>query len=600
MENDIAFMRLAETFAELERTSSRIQMTQILVKALREVPPAVIDKVIYLLQGTLGPEWKSLPELGLGDKYLMKSMSSAFRTSEDTVAKLFKTTGDFGETAERLARQASAKASLFSFGERRRLTASRVYDTLLRIASLAGEGSRDIKIRLLAGLLADAEPLEAKYLVRLVEGRLRVGVGDATILDALSIVYGGSTEAREIVERAYNLRADLGYIARLLAEGGIKSVEKLEPLVGIPLRPMLAERGKDLAEIMGKVGYRAIVEYKYDGERAQIHKDGEKITIFSRRLENITQRYPDVVEMALGGLRAEKAIVEGEIVAYDPDTGELRPFQELMHRKRKHEVERAAKEIPVRVFLFDLLYADGVDYTTKPLPERRSALEKIMMASEDWRMVDYIETAEVKEIEDFFLKAVSDGAEGIMIKAVHRDSVYTAGARGWLWVKYKKDYKSEMVDTVDLVVVGAFYGTGKRGGKLSSLLMAAYDPQDDSFKTVCKMATGFTDEELEKMNEMLKPHIIPRKHHRVDSQMKPDVWIEPIFVAEVLGAEITLSPIHTCAYGKIKEGAGLSIRFPRFVRWREDKRPEDATTVEEIAEMYVKQLRRVEEEGEQT
>lgn len=599
MEKDVAFMRLAEAFAALEATSSRIQMTQILVKTLREVPPEVIDKVIYLLQGTLGPEWKGLPELGLGDKYIMKSMSSAFRVSEETVAKIFKSIGDFGETAEKLARQASSRAGLFSFGEKKSLTVSRVYDTLLRIANLTGEGSRDVKIRLFAGLLADAEPLEAKYLVRMVEGRLRVGVGDATILDALSIVYGGSADAREIVERAYNLRADLGYVARLLAEGGIGSIKTIEPIVGIPIRPMLAERGKSVIEILEKVGGRAIVEYKYDGERAQIHKDSDKIQIFSRRLENVSQRYPDVIEMARRGLKAEKVIVEGEIVAYDPETGELRPFQELMHRKRKHEIEKAAKEIPVRVYLFDLLYADGVDYTKRPLPERRSALMKIVEASEEWRLVDYIEAKSAEEIESFFLKAVSEGAEGVMVKAVHQDSAYTAGARGWLWVKYKKDYKSEMVDTVDLVVVGAFYGTGKRGGKLSSLLMAAYDPRDDSFKTVCKMATGFTDEELERMNEMLRPHIMPRRHPRVDSQMKPDVWIEPLFVAEVLGAEITLSPIHTCAYGRIREGVGLSIRFPRFLRWREDKRPEDATTVDEIAEMYVRQLRKVEEEGEQ-
>jgi len=596
---DLEFRRVAETFSSLERITARTQLTLVLVKLLKDTPVSVIDKVVYMIQGKLGPDWRGIPELGVGEKYLVKAIASAYKVSEDSVIKLYKATGDLGEVAERLCRQQRGRGvglTTFMAGTQRVLTVSRVFDTLLKIAYAEGEGSRDVKIRYTASLLVDAEPLEAKYIVRFIEGRLRVGVGDATILDALAVAYGGGAHSRPIVERAYNLRADLGLVARIIASEGVEALAKVTPIVGVPIRPMLAERGRDAREILDKVGGRAIVEFKYDGERAQIHKNGDEVTIFSRRLENITFRYPDVVEMARIGLKAKQAIVEGEIVALDPETGELRPFQELMHRKRKHEIDKAVKEIPVKVFLFDALYVDGVDLTVKPLPERRRVLEDIVVESDTWTIANYIISDNPGDLDNFFLEAVSEGAEGVMVKAIHGESIYTAGVRGWLWVKYKRDYKSEMIDTVDLVVVGAFYGKGKRGGKLSSLLMAAYDPRSDMFRTVCKMATGFTDEELDKMNEMLKPHIIRHKHPRVDSKMKPDVWIEPVYVAEVLGAELTLSPIHTCGLDRVRAGVGVSIRFPRFIRWRDDKRPEDATTEDEIVEMYRRQLKKIEEE----
>ncbi len=601
---DMPFRVVAEAFSSMERITSRTQLTLLLSRLLKDAPPGVIGKVVYIIQGKLGPDWKGLPELGVGEKLLAKAIALAYKSTESSVDKLYKNIGDLGSVAERLAREYRARGSkgvtLEAFMDRGReeLTVTRVYTTLYRIALAQGEGSRDLKLRLLGGLLADAEPIEAKYIVRFVEGRLRVGIGDATILDALAVAYGGGVHARPVIERAYNLRADLGFIAEIVASRGVDALRGVKPEVGVPIRPMLAERGRDPGEILKKVGGRAIVEYKYDGERAQIHKKGGEITIFSRRLENITRMYPDVVEMAREGLRAENAIVEGEIVAIDPNTLELQPFQVLMHRKRKHDIHRVMREVPVAVFLFDALYVDGEDLTQAPLPVRKDRLASIVQESDSWRMAEYVETDSAEEVWNFFLKAVEDGAEGVMIKAIHRESVYTAGVRGWLWVKLKRDYKSEMIDTVDLVVVGAFYGRGKRGGKLSSLLMAAYDPERDVFPTVCKVATGFTDEELDRMNEMLKPLIIPRKHPRVSSKLEPDVWVEPRIVAEILGAELTLSPLHTCCLDSVRPGVGISIRFPRFIRWRDDKRPEDATTPQELLEMYRRQLRRLEEEAE--
>ncbi len=595
---DMPFRELADTFERIELISSRTQMTVLLVNLFKKTPPEIIDRVVYLLQGKLWPDWKGLPELGIGEKMLIKAIALATQSKESEVETLYKSLGDLGRAAERLKQKAekvlAKTVSILSFVPvKKELTVNQVYDTLTRVALAQGEGSRDIKLRLLAGLISDASPKEAKYIVRFVEGRLRLGIGDATIMDALAIVYGGGAHTRPIIERAYNLRADLGNVAKILAMQGIEALKNIKPQVGIPIRPMLAERLNDPSEILRKVGGKAFVEYKYDGERAQIHKSGDKIWIFSRRLENITKQYPDVVEYARKYIKAKEAIVEGEIVAYDPETGELRPFQELMHRKRKHDIHVAIKEYPVKVYLFDLLYADGEDYTLKPLPERRAKLKEVIEETDVFQLAEYIETDDPEELEKFFLKAIEEGAEGVMVKALHKNAIYQAGTRGWLWIKYKRDYKSEMIDTVDLVVVGAFYGRGRRGGKFGALLMASYNPEKDVFETVCKVGSGFKDEDLDRLPEMLKPYILERRHPRVVARLEPDVWVTPALVAEIIGAELTLSPLHTCCIDKIKPGVGISIRFPRFIRWRPDKGPEDATTSQELLEMYKRQLKKV-------
>ncbi len=592
---------LVDAFRKLEAITSRTQMTLILVELFRKTPPQIIDKVIYLIQGKLWPDWRGLPELGVGEKFLIKAIAKATHAKEGEVEALYKRLGDLGKAAEELKRKSvsSGGAGLARFlatsARREPLTVEKVYDTLTRVALATGEGSRDVKINLIAGLLADADPLEARYLVRFIEGRLRLGVGDATVLDALAITYAGSQSYRPVIERAYNIRADLGSIAKMLAEKGVEEIKHVKPVVGIPIRPMLAERLNDPHEILSKVGGKALVEYKYDGERGQIHKKGDKVIIFSRRLENITHQYPDVVEMVRTHVKSGETIIEGEIVAIDPETGEMRPFQELMHRKRKHDIHEAVKEYPVAVYLFDALYNEGEDLTLKPILERRRVLISIVEENDRFQIAQHLVTDDPEELEKFFLKAIEEGAEGVMVKAIHEKAVYQAGSRGWLWIKYKRDYKSEMTDTVDLVVVGAFAGKGKRAGKYGTLLLASYDPDTDKFYTVCKVGTGFTDADLEEMTEMLKDYVIPHKHPRVESLMKPDVWIVPNFVAEIIGAELTLSPMHTCCRDAVRKGVGISIRFPRFIRWRNDKRPEDATTTKELLEMYKRQLKKIEE-----
>ena len=593
------FKLIAEYFDKLERISSRLQLTALLTDLFRKSDKNVIDKVVYLIQGKLWPDFLGYPEIGVGEKLLIKAISIATGVKEEVIEEKLKAMGDLGDVAMKLksSQQTGSILSFLGAKSSEGLTVEEVYDSLTKVALATGEGSRDIKVRSLAGLLKKATPLEAKYIVRFVDGRLRVGIGDATIMDALSIAFAGNNSYRPLIERAYNLRADLGNIAKVIAEQGIEALKGIKPQVGIPIRPMLAERLNDPAEILAKVGGEALVDYKYDGERAQIHKKGNEVHIFSRRLENITHMYPDVVEYVRDYINANEVIIEGEIVAVDPESDEIRPFQELMHRKRKNDINEAMKEYPVNVYLFDLMYYEGEDYTVKPLLERRKKLEEIIKPNDKIHIAHHIYTNDVKKLTEFFYDAISNGAEGVMVKSISKDSIYQAGARGFLWIKLKRDYQSQMADSVDLVVVGAFYGRGKRGGKLSSLLMAAYDPETDTFKTVCKVASGFSDAELDELQKKLMEIKLDRKDPRVDSELEPDMWVEPKLVAEIIGAEITLSPEHTCCKGMVTKDAGLSIRFPRFIRWRDDKSIEDATTPKEIYEMYKMKLTRKEDKS---
>jgi len=589
---DLEYSVLTDFYEKIEKTSSRLAMTDHLVSLLKKTPTEVIDKVIYLTQGKLRPDYEGV-ELGIAEKLAVRAIAQSLGMSVKEVEGELRRSGDIGLAAEKLMATRRTTSIVEFFGgelTKRPLTVARVYDTLIRMARTTGEGAQETKISLLVSLLKDASPSEAKYLLRTVTGRLRLGIADMTILDALAIAFGGSKAYREVVERAYNVHPDMGFIAKVLASKGLEGIKEIRVQVGIPLLPMLAERLSSPEEILEKLGGKCVAEYKYDGERVQIHKSGGSVYLFSRRLENITHHYPDVVEMAVRFVKAEKAIVEGEIVAVDPNTGDMLPFQELMHRRRKYGVKEAMEMYPVHVYLFDLLYVDGKELIDRPYSERREMLGKIIEEVESFRLATAKTIDTPKDLLLFFDQAVSEGCEGIMCKSLQSNSIYKMGAREWLWIKFKRDYRYEMTDTVDLVVVGAFYGRGRRAGTYGALLMAAYDPSDDVFKTVCKVGSGFTDEDLEKLPEMFKPYVTPHKHPRVVSRMKADVWFVPAVVLEVVGAEITLSPLHTCALDKIEEGAGLAIRFPRFTgRYRFDKKPEQATTEDELIEMYKEQ-----------
>ena len=586
------YVTIADAYERIEATTKRLEMTDLLVELLKNTPANVIDRVVYLTQGKIYPDFTGV-EIGVAEKLAIKALARASGRTESDITEDLRKSGDIGETAQSFL----SKRKQTSLLSRRTLTVSSVYETLDKMAKTTGSGSVDSKMALLAGLLAEASPKEAKFIVRTVTGNLRLGIADMTVLDALAIAYGGGKEARELIERAYNISSDLGRVARVVVEKGLAGIKKFQVVVFEPIRPMLAERLSSPEEILEKLGGKCVAEYKYDGERVQMHKKGTKVILYSRRLENISDQYPDAVELLKKHVKAKEAIMEGECVAMDFETGEMRPFQELMHRRRKYGIEKAMDEYPISLFMFDALYVDDKDLTTEPYPVRRKTLEKTITGKERVTLAKHIQTAKAKELEAFFEEAIADGCEGLVCKAVGKDSVYQAGARGWLWIKYKRDYKSEMHDTVDLVVVGAFHGRGKRAGTYGALLLAAYNPKADTFETVTKCGTGFTDKDLKYLPEVLRKHEVPRKHSRVQSLLEADVWFEPKVVLEVLGAEITLSPIHTCATDSIRKGSGLAIRFPRFTgNYRLDKAAEDATTSNEVVEMYRGQLKQISKE----
>ena len=582
------FGDLAEVFDRLEKTSSRLEMTDILAEFFRNVKPEEIRKTIYLSVGRLHPDFVPL-ELGMADKLVLKAIASVSGRRSEEVEDLWTKTGDPGEVAEMLI---AKKKQMTLFSEP--LSFQNVIEGLTAIENASGKDSQDKKMKLLARMLHDSSPLEARYLCRIVTGRMRVGAGTMTAMDALASAFA-SKEDRPDIERTFNITCDMGLVAETLASGGLDAVKGIEVSVGNPVKVMLAERLRSLPEIMERLGGKCAFEYKYDGIRVQAHikkGPGGFVKLFSRRLEDLTSNFPDIGEALLRQLKGREAIVEGECVAYDPDTGTLQPFQNVTHRRKKHGMEKAVEDIPVRIFLFDMLYCDGEDYTLKPYSFRRMRLESSFKDddSERYDRIGYTSRAIIdsdEKAQKFFDGAIAARCEGIMAKSLSEDSVYRAGSRGFLWIKYKKDYTQALVDSFDLTVVGAFYGMGKRAGKYGALLMAAYDPDTGRFGTACKLGTGFDDAFLDAMPGLLEKYRCETKPASLDAEMVPDVWFIPGVVLEVTAADISLSPIHTIAYGTVKEDAGLGLRFPRFTgRVRDDKTPEQCTTASEIVEFY--------------
>lgn len=581
------FDLVAETFEQMEQTSSRLALTDLLVSLFKKTPPEIIDKVTYLIQGKLYPDYEGI-ELGLAEKMAIRAIAASSGENMSTIEQVYRKTGDIGDTAGEIMKS-KGQSTLFT----EPMTVERVYSTLDKIAKTAGPGSQESKLRLVSSLLHDATARQSRYIMKFVMGKLRLGIADYTVLDALALAFTGSRANRQALETAYNVSSDLGTVAKIVATSGLEEVQTVGITLFRPIRPMLAERVSTPAEALERMEGKAAVEYKLDGERIQVHKGQDRVEIFSRRLEKITGHYPDVVE-AVRSINAKEAILEGEVVAVNLETGEYLPFQELMHRRRKHGVEDAMKNYPVVMNFFDVLYVDGSSKTSLPYTERRKALKALLAGKQDdrIRLVEQIVASEAGQIDRFMAKAIEDGCEGVMVKQL--SSTYRAGAREFAWIKIKREYRSELADTLDLVIVGGLYGRGRRVGKYGALLLAAYDPENEIFRSVCKVGTGFTDVHLEQFYQSLEEHRISHRHARVDTGMEMDVWFEPKIVIEVIASEITLSPSHTAAKDSIRQGYGLALRFPKFTgKIRDDKDPEDATSVQEIASMYKRQLKTI-------
>jgi DNA ligase-1 len=571
---------VAETYRDLEQASGRLMLIDRLAALLADTPKELLPTVCYLCQGLVAPEFAGT-DLGLAEKLALRAVATATGTEPEQVLAAVREAGDLGQAAEQLLAATAAERDPS-------LEVAGVVDTLHEIARAGGSGSQGRKLNLLAGLLALSTPLEARYLLRLVTGNLRLGIGTPTILDALAQVYAGGRKNRTILERAYNICCDLGLVAATLASDGLTGVEGLKVRPGYPVRVMLAQRLSDAREILARLGGRCMAEYKYDGMRVQAHRTADgRIELLTRRQERVSSQFPDVVELLQAGLGPREAILEGEVVAYDAAAGELRPFQEVMFRRRKHGIAEAARDVPVGLFCFELLYADGQDLTNLPYLDRRARLADAVTLSDRLRLTTALEVTTPQGLDAMFDQAVADGSEGLVCKSTGSDAIYQAGARGWLWIKLKRDYRTELADTVDLVVVGAYTGRGRRRGTYGAVLLAAYDPDAEIYQTVGRCGTGFSDAELSALPTRLAPLRRTQRPARVDSRVPADVWFEPSLVLEVLVAELTLSPNHTAGWGQLKDQAGLSMRFPRFTgRWRDDKEPQDATTAQQLIDLY--------------
>ena len=580
------FTEIADFFERMESTSKRLELTEILVELLKQTPNDLISKIVYLIQGKLRPNFEGV-ELGIAEKLAMKSISKSAGVTIKKIEDDYRVGGDLGITAANVLKQKTQ--TTFSAES---VTLERVYDTLFKIAKLGGRRSQDMKIKYISSLLNDATSNEGKFILKILLGTLRLGIAENTLMDALAIAFTGEKSNRELIEHAYNVSSDLGHVSEVVANEGIEGIKKFEITMFSPIRPMLADRVKNEADAFKKFQTEFAAEYKLDGERAQIHKKGNNVMIFSRSLEKITQYYPDIIEKIPSVLICEDCILEAEVVAINENTGDFLPFQELMHRRRKYNVDKAVSDYPITVNFFDVLYFDGKKSMALPYLERRSILQKIVKETKFAKVIPMSIIKNDGDVIEVLESSINSGCEGLMLKML--DSPYRAGMRGSNWLKLKREYQNELGDSLDLIVIGAFFGKGRRTGRYGTLLLATYDSENDTFPSVCKVGTGFTDESLDQLYQILSPTVTIKKNSRVESEMEADVWFEPNLVIEIVASEITLSPIHKTGFNALRKDSGFALRFPKFTgKVRTEKHVEDASTDEEVIALYKSQKKSV-------
>ena len=579
------FARLAHTFEELEQTSSRLALIELLTELFRAIErPEEIEQVCYLVQGRVAPFYVAL-EMGMAEKSVARSLATAARTTSEHVEALYATLGDLGLVAGQVMGEAGAVSTDLSI--------EAVFQGLKEIAQTSGKGAIEHKSAQLSDLLTRVGSVSAKYVVRILLGNLRMGIGDATVLDALAKARWNDVKKRKLLEGAYHKISDLGFIARTLwehpGEEAERAVAALSIQVGKPVHSQLAERLPTAEAIIARMG-TVVAQYKYDGLRAQIHKDGQQVTIFSRNLEDQSHMFPELIAGTLAQVRAERAILDAETLAYNATSEEFLPFQETTRRRRKHGIEAMAEQLPLKAFVFDMLYKDGVSLLDTPLAERLRILAETIEVDDTLMRTASHTISDAHTLTLLFDEAISKGLEGLVVKK--QESRYEAGARNFNWVKLKRHSAGALNDTIDCVLLGYLYGRGKRAALgAGSLLVGLYDPEQDLFVTVTKIGTGLSDEQWRSIRERTKGLDVDHRPARVSSLIVPSVWVEPQLVLEVLADEITRSPTHTA--GKVGDEPGYALRFPRLVSFRErDKQPEDATTVQELIELYQSQGRK--------
>lgn len=597
------FSTFSTYLQKLEKISSRLEITAILAELFKKASVEEMGKVSYLSLGRLAPFYEGI-EMSLAERMVIRALTLAYGESETKVTASYKKLGDLGEVAAKLSSQLPAKSA--------KLTVTEVHTQLYQIATTAGAGSQSKKLNLLSQLLKNSDPISAKYLIRIIVNKLRLGFSDKTLIEALSWMATGGKGLKGELERAYFVHPDIGELAAIFKKDGLRGLNKMQVAVGVPVMPQLCQRVAGSLEIIEKMG-SVTCETKFDGTRVQLHldrerrtEDGEQIGLwesekpkylvktFTRNLEENTGMFPDLIAAADKQLDASSVILDGEAVGINPKTGQLLPFQETVQRKRKHGITAKAVEIPLRLFVFDLLYLNGRSLMNLPLRERRELLRKVVQEPEaskqktlsgGLRVAEHTVISSAKELDRALDKAHADGLEGLVLK--DPASTYEAGSRGFSWVKFKRggesDETGKLSDTIDAVVLGYDKGEGKRTAfGIGAFLVGVYDGANDQFVTIAKIGTGLSDEQWGEMRRRcdalkLKESL---KNVIVNKMLAPDVWVTPKMVVVIRADEITRSPVHS---------AGYALRFPRLLSFREDKSAQQATSLKEFHDLYRQQ-----------
>ncbi|MFH1403044.1 MAG: ATP-dependent DNA ligase [Candidatus Altiarchaeota archaeon] len=544
------YSRLTELYDKLEVISSRLEMTDLISDFISQVREEELTTILLFIRGQVFPAWSTI-ELGIADKLMFKALSTVSGVNEDKIGDILREKGDVGLVAEEIL---VSKQQTTLFNET--LTVEKISENLRKLASLTGKGSQDKKLAYITELLTNATPRESRYVVRLILGQLRLGVGDGIVRDAIAKAFDVKPE---LVERAYNLRSDLGEVAKIARDDGNNGLENVSLTPGQPVRVMLAQKTDSIESAIKDMGVCAF-EVKYDGARLQIHKYDDTVELYTRRLENVTRQFPEMVEASRKNINAGSCIIEGEVVAIKVDEGRKPlPFQYLSRRiKRKYNIPEIVKEIPVELNLFDLLYLDGEDKLAEKFSERRRMLAEIISETNAYILSESLVTDDIKRAEEFYKKSLDMGHEGVMVKNL--DAPYKPGSRVGYMYKIKP-----VMESLDLVITGATWGEGRRASWLGSYLLSVYDNESGQFMEIGRMATGLSDQQLEEMTGVLKPTIV--------RQSGKEVVLNPSIVVEVAYEEIQKSPTYT---------SGYALRFPRLVRIREDKGVEEADTLSRV------------------
>ncbi|MFH1126186.1 MAG: ATP-dependent DNA ligase [Candidatus Altiarchaeota archaeon] len=550
------FNEFVKICAILDDKSGRLEMADILADFLSKIPAEILPVVCYFMRGEVFPVWKGV-ELGIAGKLMVKSLSTVSGLKEEDIEKLIKEKGDTGLVAEQILVKKS-QTTLFQES----LTLEKVYDNLVKAASLEGKGAQEKKMSYIQELLTNSTPAESRYLVKLILGELRLGVGDGILRDAIAKAFNVNAE---LVERAYNYTSDLGEVALTAKKGGEAGLLEVSLTPMRPIKMMLAQKAEGISEVLKELSPAAF-EVKYDGARVQIHKNVSRVELYTRRLENVTKQFPELVKSSFENINAKEAIIEGEIVAIKSlEDRHPRPFQDLSRRiKRKYDIDQMVKKIPIEVNLFDLIYLNGESKIEQSFSERRRLLEEVVSATESFRLSEQLVTEDEEKAEDFYEHAIDLGHEGVMIK--NMSAPYKPGSRVGYMYKLKP-----VMESLDLIISGATWGEGRRAHWFGSFLLSAHDPAKGEFLEIGRLGTGLTDEQFKEMTELLRPLVIEEKGQ--------EVKIKPKIVVEVIYEEIQHSPTYT---------SGYALRFPRLVRIRNDKGPLDADTTERVEELMRK------------